>query len=115
MATATAQHFDTLTAAEELQAAGFEPKQAKAISQIIDRSRDSDSDAKQDLAGVKQEMIEVKQRLGEVETRLGKVEQRLGKVEQGQVRLEVGQKFLFWAIGANLTLTVGVLLKLLFN
>ena len=101
MATATAQHFDTLTAAEELQAAGFEPKQAKAISQIIDRSRDSDSDAKQDLAGVKQEMIEVKQ--------------RLGKVEQGQVRLEVGQKFLFWAIGANLALTVGVLLKLLFN
>ena len=104
MATATAQHFDTLTAAEELQAAGFEPKQAKVISQIIDRSRDSDSDAKQDLAGVKQEMIEVKQRLGKVETRLDGVDVRLAG-------LESGQKFLFWAIGIDIVLTASVLIK----
>lgn len=129
MATATAQHFDTLTAAEELQAAGFEPKQAKAISQIIDRSRENGGEVKGDLAGVKQRISRVEEDLGEikqrldkveerldgVETRLDKVEARLTKVEHSLIRLEAGQKFLFWAIGANLALTVGVLLKLLFN
>lgn len=60
------------------------------------------------MAGVRQEMAGVKQRLDRVEQRLGEVEARL-------VGLEAGQKFLFWAIGANLALTVGVLLKLLFN
>jgi len=39
---AATHNFDTFAAAEELQAAGLEPGQARAISQIIGRSREVD-------------------------------------------------------------------------
>lgn len=83
--TTTTTPFDTLTAAEELQAAGMEASQAKAVSQIIGRSREADSE----------------------------VLERLGRLEQGQGKLDLSLKFVFWALGVNIVLTGGVLIQLI--
>ncbi|MCY3769915.1 MAG: hypothetical protein OXG56_11225 [Gammaproteobacteria bacterium] len=48
--------FDTRDAAEDLEAAGFEPKQAKAIVQIVDKSLTGGVVTKADLAEVKAEL-----------------------------------------------------------
>lgn len=40
--TTMAQHFDTLGAAEELRAAGLSAQAAKAISMVVERSREDD-------------------------------------------------------------------------
>jgi len=90
--TTTTTSFDTLTAAEELQAAGMEAGQAKAVSQIIGRSRETDSEVLERLAGF---------------------EQRLSNLEKGQGKLELSLKFVFWALGVNIVLTGGVLIQLI--
>jgi len=84
MSTAT-HNFDTLAAAEELQAAGLKPDQARAISQIIGRSREVDPTVMENITDIKE---------------------RLAK-------LEIGQKVLFWATGINIVLTASILLHLL--
>ena len=58
----TVQHFDTLGAAEELEAAGLTPGQAKAISLVVNRSRDSNEGMRTEL---KEEIVAVRTELKE--------------------------------------------------
>lgn len=64
--------FDTLTAAKELQAAGFEQTQAEAVAKIV-RAGQGDLATKDDLAGVHKEMGALRAELGAIKWVLGLV------------------------------------------
>ena len=103
--TATAVHFDTLGAAEEMEAAGVPHEQAKAISLIVDRSRDNGklamematmrADFKDEIAAVRAELKDVRAEL---------------KEEIAVLKTSVRQ--LFWISGIQAAALIGILLKL---
>ena len=64
--------FDTLSAAKELQAAGFEQSQADAVAGII-RAGQGDPATKDDLAGVHTEMGTLRAEFGAIKWVLGLV------------------------------------------
>ena len=85
--------FDTLSAAKELQAAGFEQAQAEAVAQIV-RAGQGDLATKHDLAGV--------------HTQMG----AMGK-EIGALRAELGA--IKWVLGLVAALNVAILVRLLLD
>ena len=99
--TTMAQHFDTLGAAEELEAAGLPAPAAKAISLVVDRSRENGNLASE-IAALRTEFKE-----------------KIARVETDIAVLKSQMKFLFWAFGlifvavlANFAVSVNILLSL---
>ena len=80
---ATAVHFDTLGAAEDLEAAGIPHNQAKAISLIVDRSRDS-----------------------------GKLATEMATMRTDIAVLKANVRHIFWISGIQTAVLVAILLKL---
>lgn len=64
--------FDTLSAAKELKAAGFEQTQAEAVARII-RARQGDLGIKYDIAALRTEVAAVRTELRAVKWMLGLV------------------------------------------
>ena len=85
--------FDTLSAAKELEAAGFEQIQAEAVAKIV-RAGQGDLATKDDLAGV--------------HTQMG----AMGK-EIGALRAELGA--IKWVLGLVAALNVAILVRLLLD
>lgn len=85
--------FDTLSAAKELQAAGFEQTQAEAVAKIV-RAGQGNLATKDDLAGV--------------HTQMG----AMGK-EIGALRAELGA--IKWVLGLVAALNVAILVRLLLD
>ena len=89
----TASAFDTLTTARDLEAAGFERRQAEAVASAIGNAGDR-SATKADLGqlATKTDLAAVKAELGTVKTDLASVKVELGtvKVELGTVKVELG-------------------------
>ena len=56
--------FDTLSAAKELQAAGFEQAQAEAVAKIIRAGQGGDLATKDDIGAVRSELAAMKWVLG---------------------------------------------------
>lgn len=71
--------FDTLSAAKELQAAGFEQTQAEAVAKII-RAGQGDLATKDDLAGVHTQMGVPGKEIGALRAELGAIKWVLGLV-----------------------------------
>ncbi len=76
--------FDTRDAAEDLEAAGFESKQAKAIVLVVDKSLTGGVATKADLAEVK---AELKADIAEVRTELTEVKAEL-KADIAEVKAD---------------------------
>ncbi len=96
-----AQHFDTLGAAEELRAASLSAPAAKAISLVVDRSREEDKLASE-VAALR---AEFKEEIAEVKADIAVIKSQM--------------KVLFWAFGlifvavlANFAVSVNILLSL---
>ena len=95
----TASAFDTLTTARDLEAAGFERRQAEAVASAIGNAGDRSATkadlgqlaTKTDLAGVKAELGTVKTDLAAVKAELGTVKTDLAsvKVELGTVKTDL--------------------------
>ncbi len=64
--------FDTLSAAKELQAAGFEQPQAEAVARIV-RAGQGDLATKDDIAALRTEMGAQRAELGAIKWVLGLV------------------------------------------
>ena len=64
--------FDTLSAAKELQAAGFEQNQAEAVARII-RAGQGDLATKEDIAALRTELGAQRAELGAIKWVLGLV------------------------------------------
>ena len=99
--------FDTLSAAKELQAAGFEQTQAEAVAKII-RAGQGELATKGDLAGVHVEMGALGKEMGA----LGKEMDALGK-EMDALRAELGA--IKWVLGLVAALNVAILVRLLLD
>ena len=95
----TASAFDTLTTARDLEAAGFERRQAEAVASAIGNAGDRSATkadlgqlaTKTDLAAVKAELGTVKTDLADVKVELGTVKTDLAgvKVELGTVKTDI--------------------------
>ena len=132
----TAQHFDTLRAAEELETAGLPAPAAKAISMVIDRSRGS---------GVRESRIEkiendililndkvekldnkvekLDSKVEKLDSKIEKLDGRVGRLETKVERLdskiekritELETQMIKWtvAVGAVVTAVISVVVKL---
>ena len=87
---ATTQHFDTLGAAEELEAAGLPTAAAKAISLVVDRSRES----------------------RKIEGRLEKIEDAIVEIKTGVAVMKGNIRHIFWVLAIQSAALVAILLKL---
>ena len=123
-----AQAFDTLSAARELEASGFNREQAEAIAAIV-RAGQGDLATKADIRQVREqlersrEQLEHKIEVANTQLR-GEVKQDIaelrGEVKQDIAELRGENRLLKWMIGFTLTLTlaglstsIAILLKLL--
>ena len=93
---ATARHFDTLGAAEELEAVGLTHDQAKAISLVVDRSRDSGKFTTE-IAAVRDEIAAVRDEMAAMRSDIA--------VLKAQVR------YIFWVLGIQSAVLVAIALK----
>ena len=78
---ATAQHFDTLAAAERLQKAGLPAQAAKAISQVVESSRGNGlvtAEWKVLRSEFKEELSKVKEEIGKINAQLYMIKWVLG-------------------------------------
>ena len=112
-----AQAFDTLSAARELEASGFNREQAEAIAAIV-RAGQGDLATKADIRQVREQLERSREQLAH------KIEvantQLRGEVKQDIAELRGENRLLKWMIGFTLTLTlaglstsIAILLKLL--
>ena len=95
--------IDTLTYAKKLQEAGVPPQQAETHAWALKETVEDTLATKQDLQLVRQDVQLVRQEVRELDTRM---DGRFKEVD-GRFRL------LYWMVGFNLALTIGILLKLL--
>ena len=127
--TTMAQHFDTLGAAEELEAAGLPAQAAKAISLVVDRSREDDksapaiaamrTDFEKEIAELKTDVAVLKTDVAELKTDVAELKTDVAVLKTDVAVLKSQMRILFWAVGvilaavlANFAVTVNILLRL---
>ena len=122
------QAFDTLSAARELEASGFNREQAEAIAAIV-RAGQGDLATKADIKATKADIRQVREQLEhkiehvreQLEHKIEHVREQLEhKIEVVNTQLRGENRMLKWMIGLTLTLTlaglstsIAILLKLL--
>ncbi len=90
----TAQHFDTLRAAEELETAGLPAPAAKAISMVIDRSRESGvresriEKIENDILILNDKVERLDNKVEKLDSKIEKLDGRVGRLETKVERLD---------------------------
>ena len=126
---ATARHFDTLRAAEELEAAGLPHDQAKAISLVVNHSRESSSyedrfeKLEGDLAALDSKVEKLDGKVEKLEGDLAALDSKVEKLDNKVERLdgkmekqiaELENRLTKWtiAVGAIVIAAVSLITKL---
>ena len=92
--------FDTLSAAKELEAAGFEQTQAEAVAKIV-RAGQGDLATQDDITVVRTEVGAVRTEVDAVRTEVSAVRTELGAMK--------------WVLGLVAALNVAILVRLLLD
>ena len=104
--------FDTLSAAKELQSAGFEQIQAEAVARAI-RAGQGNLATKDDIGALRAEIGAVGTELGSQRTELSSQRAELGslRTELASQRAELGA--IKWVLGLLAALNIAILVRLL--
>ena len=101
---ATARHFDTLGAAEELEAVGLTHEQAKAISLVVDRGRDNGK-----LAMEMETMrTELREEIAALRTEL---HEEIAALRSDIAVLKAQVRYIFWVLGFQSAVLLAIALK----
>ena len=118
--------FDTLSAAKELQSAGFERTQAEAVARAISVGQGNLA-TKEDIGALRAEIGAVRTELGSQRTELGSLRAELGsqrtelgsqRAELGSLRTELASQraelgAIKWVLGLVAALNIAILVRLL--
>ena len=127
---ATARHFDTLGAAEELEAVGLTHEQAKAISLVVDRGRDNGklamemetmrAELKEEIAALRAEMreeiaalrAEMREEIAALRAELKtEFNQEIAALRSDIAVLKAQVRYIFWVLGFQSAVLLAIALK----